>query len=318
MIELRTQWPVAQEHSAYRTIYPPLAIAFFSLSALAGPSLGPWIWKLVVTLASLAVLWAMLLLLRRLGQERRFSLVALNPLLLLEVGAHVDMLAGLAVDCTLFLWERQRWTWSGVLSAAGTLCKLTPAVLLLPLWAQAGDRRKALLLDWVGVMLSGYGLAFLLGFRPLGFLLVFVSEWRFASPVALLLEQFVSPRLVVPVLGGLGISALLLLVLRFRRNFSHGLHGLSEGAVWALALLFALSPVAFPWYLLLLASVVALAPRWPLLLWLLLAPFSYEVLDTFDARGSWAPAWWPPVLVALGWLVGLGIEGRGRFRKVAC
>ena len=316
LAELRTQWPVASEHAAYRTVYPPLAIALFSFCARAGPTWAPLIWKSLVTLASLATLWGMLLLLRCYGQERRFSLVALNPLLLLEVGvgAHVDIFAGLAVVWALFSWERQRWTWCGVLLAAGTLCKLTPAVVLLPLGARAWGRSKGLVLGWVGTMILGYGTAFLMGLQPLGFLLGFVSQWRFASPAALLLECFLPPQWAVMVLGGLGLLALLLLAGLLRRSVL----SLQEGVVGALALLLALSPVAFPWYLLPLASVVALAPHGSLLLWLLLAPFSYEVLDAFDAHGAWAPARWPPLLVGLGWLVGLGIEGRGRFRKVTC
>jgi len=76
----------------------------------------------------------------------------------------------------------------------------------------------------------------------------------------------------------------------------------------ALAVPFIVSPVVFPWYLMVLVPLVAIRPSAVVITWLTAAPLTYEVIDRFDSEGVWQPATWPLLVVALAWLIGLAVD----------
>ena len=51
LAELRSVWQPPVEHVQYPTLYPPLSLALFSLSASAGVDAAPVVWKVLATLA---------------------------------------------------------------------------------------------------------------------------------------------------------------------------------------------------------------------------------------------------------------------------
>jgi hypothetical protein len=75
------------------------------------------------------------------------------------------------------------------------------------------------------------------------------------------------------------------------------------------------SPVAYPWYGSGLAAVSALAPSWWALAVTAALPFSYEVLDGYQATGAWAPAWWPVALNAAAIVGGGAAELAAALRR---
>lgn len=132
-------------HRQVPTIYPPLALAAFSIAArLPFPILS---WKLLVSAADLAACALLLRLCRQLGRPPgRTVWYAWNPLVALEVAAngHVDALgvaAALAVVTILLARPVPRWgaAWAGGAAALGILAKLAPAAAL-PLWARQSGR----------------------------------------------------------------------------------------------------------------------------------------------------------------------------------
>lgn len=137
------------DHRGVATVYPPLSLAAFSISAAS-----PWpllTWKGLLTAAELAGCALLLALARRRGTPlARVAWYAWNPLVALEVAGmgHVDGLA-VAPMVAAVLWLTARRTevageihddglrprLSALAAAAGVLVKLGPLVAL-PLWAR--------------------------------------------------------------------------------------------------------------------------------------------------------------------------------------
>lgn len=143
-------------HTQVPTVYPPLAVAAFSIaSRFPFPLLA---WKALATAADLAACALLLALARRLGvPEGRTVWYAWNPLPVLEVAGmgHVDALGVAAVlGAVLLLTSHAADNAAGrtraapaapavnaaaVCAAAGVLAKLVP-LLALPMWARLGGR----------------------------------------------------------------------------------------------------------------------------------------------------------------------------------
>jgi hypothetical protein len=152
-------------HRQIPTVYPPLAVAAFSIAArLPFPILS---WKLLVTGVDLAACALLLRLARQLGlPPGRTVWYAWNPLAALEVAGHghVDILgvaAALAV-VSILLARRVPWgtkgaaRWaalSGTAAAVGILAKLAPAAAL-PLWGRLSGRPKIFWLSALGLTVT--------------------------------------------------------------------------------------------------------------------------------------------------------------------
>lgn len=301
---LRAIWATPPEHAAYPTLYPPVALAIFAWSALAGPVWGILLWKLVASIAGIATVPLAHRLLRRHRLERHFALVALSPLLVLEtgVGAHLDSVIALVIVAALLAFEGRRPGLVGALLGLGACIKLLPAAALLGL-GRAMGWRAALRMGAAATlaMAAIYGVALAIGWRPIGSLPVFFEKWRNGSPLFTALEAVLPTSTLIAALAVLAIILLgsALLLSRARPMLATQI---------AIATPLLLSPVAFPWYLLALVPLAALAPSVTLLGWLTLSPLVYEVRDRFVSEGLWMPASWPLVLIGIGWATGLAID----------
>ncbi len=301
---LRAIWATPPEHAAYATLYPPVALGLFALSALAGPVWGIWLWKLIASLAGIALVLVAQRLLRRYGMERHLALVALSPLLVLEtgVGAHIDVIVALLVTAALLAVDIRRWGAAGTLLGIGICVKLLPGAALLALAVAAGWRRGArMTVAATGTVAVIYGAALAIGWRPIGSLPVFFEKWRNGSPLFTLLEWLLPNPVLLVVIAVLAIGAGLAMVIVARTRPVMAVQ-------LALATPLVLSPVAFPWYLCALVPVGAAAPSATLLIWVTTSPLIYEVRDSFVSAGIWMPAIWPLVIIGAGWAVGLTID----------
>jgi len=328
----RSVWQPPEEHAKYVTIYPPIALALFATSALWGPDWAPLFWKCLLCLASLGTLWLGYLLLKRVNKLRHLPLLALSPLLILEagVGTHIDTFSTLAVCAALWAWQNNSARLCGLFIGLGVLLKLTPLLLLGPLFfafktplsegenhcTKKGWHQHPLVnglrmgFSALVTVTSIYLLTILNGFQAIGSLEVFFQKWRFGSPLFSALESLLSaPQLLVFTLVFIGLGLLSLAILswiqlqRNRENYQ------SQSFVpllqWVLAFPLLISPVVFPWYLMPLIPLLALSPNLWLLAWVCLLPLSYEVLGLFASQHLWMPATWPLIAIASGILIGL-------------
>jgi alpha-1,6-mannosyltransferase len=301
---LRTEWQPPSEHAQYPTIYPPLAIALFSLSATAGAEHAQTLWRTLVTLASILVLVLSALMLKNADKIQYLPLIALSPLLILEagVGLHVDIFSALAIVGAILSWQHKRLFLCGLLIGIGALLKMLPIMLLLPLFFIQPNLKRALTLACgaIAIILLGYGLAFSLGFRPVGSLGVFFEKWRFASPLFTFFENQLNTNTLFIISISLAAIACALIALASYRNKK----AINQTIIiyclqFSVALPLILSPVVFPWYLMPLVPLLALQPNRYLLGWTLLMPLTYEVLNQFRCCQLWVPALWPVILLVL-------------------
>ena len=309
---LRSLWATPPEHAAYATIYPPGALMLFAASALAGPVWGVWIWKGLASAASIASLLLMHRILTRRNLSHHLPLFALSPLLILETGAgaHLDVFLVFSIVAAFALLDEKRVGFAGAMLGVGAAIKFLPAVLLAPL-ALSLSRSQAIRLCVAGgaVVMAFYGAALAVGYQPIGVLGVFFEKWRFGSPLYSLLTNTFDLQTARILLGLIGVILVLVAVrFAFRRDYIFS-------SMIFLAIPFLLSPVVFPWYLSVLVPLFAIRPNATVLVWVTVAPFSYEVLNKWLSVGEWVPAAWPIWLIGVGLLAGLVVDlgryGRG-------
>lgn len=261
----------AINHPSVRTIYPPVAQAWFlvvhALSP-AGSEHRPW----QLTAAALAVLTAaaIVVVLRRSGGDpRRAVFWAWCPAVAVEAGnaAHVDVLGVLLTVAGLGLVAAGRAWRGGALLGAAVGVKLLPA-LVFP--AVLRRRGAVVTLAAAGVLALSY-LPHVLAVGPevLGYLPGYLTEEGYDGtgrfPVLrLLLPYRVSPYVAVLVL----LAAAVLVVLRTEQDRPW------DGAVVMTGVAFLVSGPTYPWYALLLVGLVALSGRWE---WLPVAMAGYPV-----------------------------------------
>lgn len=172
-------------HRDVPTVYPPLALALFSIAAsLPAPLLAL---KILLSGIDLASCYLCLALARRLGlRPARAIWYAWSPLVTLEVAgmAHVDALGVLAILATVLCLTARpvRPIAAGLGAAAGVLAKLVP-VVALPTWARGSGRAASFLLCTIAAV--AVALAPVLGASggvPPG-LLAYGISWEFNGPL---------------------------------------------------------------------------------------------------------------------------------------
>ncbi len=181
-------------HRQVQTVYPPLAVAAFSIAArLPNPILA---WKAMAAAADLAGCALLLALARRLDlPPARTVWYAWNPLVAIELSgmAHVDALGVAAcLAAVLCLPARPRqpaeppaagsWAAAGAFGAAGVLAKLAP-IVALPMWSrQSGHPGRMLAVAGGLVAAACLPVVAATGGVPPG-LLTYAVSWEFDGPV---------------------------------------------------------------------------------------------------------------------------------------
>jgi alpha-1,6-mannosyltransferase len=309
---LRTEWPTPSEHAKYTTLYPPLALGLFSLAASTGPDYALLTWKVLVTMAGIGTLLFMILVLKQYGKLPHIALVALSPILILETGesAHIDSFSALAVSASLYFWLNKRLFICGIVIGLGVLSKMLPLLLLIP-FIFSLKRFSSVFVMGFGTfftLVSGYGLAYLFGLQPIGSIGTFFNKWRNGSPLFNFLESSLSPTLLLVCLALLvivGFASVAYFSWRDNGKFKR----LNPRTLqWSLMIPLLITPVIFPWYLMPLVPLFALSPNIFMLLWFVLLPLSYEVLNQFACCNVWQPASWPITLLATGLVFGLLVD----------
>lgn len=315
--ELKQQWSPPEEHAKYPTLYPPLALALFTVVATAGPEHAPMVWKLTVTAFGIMTVIIIALILKSLGQLRQLSLVAFSPLLILEtgVGVHIDVVSALLVSVALYAFHFQKLLWAGFFIGLGALTKILPIMLLLPLFF---GLKKVACKFQIGIaaimtIIAAYAMSLFSGFIPFGSIATLFEKWRFGSPVFNTLAALFDGTMLFYTITGILIVACLMLVYtscKLQKTISVT----SPLLLWSMAIILILSPVVFPWYLMALVPLLALSPRPFFLVWISLLPLTYEVLGGFVSAGQWTPATWPLIVIAIGFMGSIYFELRTKLR----
>ncbi len=281
-------------HPTWRTVYPPVAQAFFlAIYRLAPDSVLAM--KLALGVAELLALAALALLLRTLDMPLgRLTIYAWNPLLLVEVwgSAHLDALVLLAVVAAALASARRRNGIAAVLLGIGSLVKLYPAVLLLVL---PGRRRLPAYALFGAVVVAGTIVTGGLGRWPIATIARYVSDEYFNPG---LVRTFVNEPLPV-----LAATAAWLVLVALRR----GTGSFVVRAVPMAAGVTLLAANVFPWYVIWLVPFLAVTPSVSLIAFTGSVAFAYS----FFLSEPWTiPLWARLVEVAP-----LAIAGAVRLRE---
>jgi hypothetical protein len=318
--ELKEHWPTPPEHAKYPTLYPPGAIALYASAAATGHEYAQLTWKVLTSLASIALLFIMVLVLTKMQTLKHISLIALSPLLIFEtgVGAHVDIFSALAITCGLYFWQKKQLAFTGAVIGVGALIKLVPILLLVPLCFSQKRLKHffTLGLSAAAVIVAGYGLAFAIGMQPIGSTPVFFEKWRNASPLFEVLNNYITGKLLLFTVVGIILTTLgtIALVAWLKRPlYQQDVVGYMQVAI-AVPLL--VSPVVFPWYVLPLVVLFAIRPSFFMASWFVLLPITYEVLNQFACCNVWAPQQWPVYLLGLGLVIGFIIDRLLSYKQV--
>ena len=250
-------------HSTWRTVYPPVAQAFFRAVYRLAPD-SVLAMKLALGIAELLALVALAFLLRTLDIPLgRLTIYVWNPLLLVEVwgSGHLDALVLTAVTAAALASARRRDGLAAVLLGVGTLVKLYPAVLLLLL---PGRRRVSVYALFAAGVGAGVIAAGGLGRWPI------TPIWRYVS------DEYFNPGLVrtfvnEPLLA-LGATAAWIAVIASRRRAG----GLAEHAVPMAAGVIVLGANVFPWYVVWLVPFLAVRPSVALIAFTATVGYAYS------------------------------------------
>ncbi len=264
----------ALNHPEARTIYPPVAQAWFWVVHVVSGGRGEQR-PLQVAMAALAVATsvALVVVLRRTGSDPRLVVWwAWCPTVVLEAGnnAHVDVLGSLLVVATMGALAARRWVGAGVLLGLAVAAKLLPAVV-----AVSVPPRRSLR---VGLAAAGaLALVYLphvvvLGADVTGFLGGYVEEeshGRFRVLKALLPDDALATVAAVVVLAA---TALLVWRDAERREAAADPPRPWHGAAVMVGVTLVVLTPSYSWYALLLVPLVALGAR-PAWLWVVAAGY---------------------------------------------
>jgi hypothetical protein len=256
-------------HPQSPTIYPPVAQAWFlAVHALSPPGSRHKPWQLAAGLLAVLTTLALVRVLRRAGQDPRWAVLwAWCPAVVLEAGnaGHVDVLGALLAVAALGLLAARRAVAGGTLLGAAVAVKLYPA-LVLPAVLR---RRGATVLAAAGAVVAASYLPHLaaVGGRVLGYLPGYLSEEGYAGTGRFPVIRLLVPPGAAPYLAAAVLAGTALLVAR-RADPDRPWAG---AVVLAGTTLLVAGP-SYPWYPLLLVSLVALSGRWE---WLPAAAAAY-------------------------------------------
>jgi alpha-1,6-mannosyltransferase len=276
-------------HPDLRTIYPPVAEAFFALAHWAEP----WsllAWRVVCFGGELATL---ALLLALLGDLKRSPLwVAAywwNPLVIKELinSAHMEAILMPFVLAALLLSVRKRPLWATGALALAAGAKLWPVILAPLIWRQllATPRQLAVAVGSLGAACVLWAVPPLLaGLGDDSGFVAYATYWKTVSAImpnlerllGLLFSPFQAEASTVSRAARVLVGILLaVIILWIARKPLAGPQDLIERALLTVASLYLLSPSQFPWYLIWLQPLLCVRPERGWLLATALVPLYY-------------------------------------------
>ena len=289
-------------HRDWRTVYPPLAQAFFRLVYALAPD-SVMAMKLSLGLVEAVAAAVLLGVLHGLGLPAgRLAVYAWHPLVLVEIwgSGHLDALALLAVVAALWAALKRAPRLAGMLIGVGTLVKLYPAALL-PLLV--GSRPI--------VPLAVFAATLTLGCLPL----VPLGSEGLGSLPRYLSEEYFNPGLVRSMVDWLPLTVAIagVAVAWITRRPAPVL----RRALWLSGIVTILSPNVFPWYAVWIVPMLTVAASIPWLAFTATVGLAY----TFFLQEPWAiPRWarlveFSPLVLGALWWVGRRLPQLGAVRR---
>jgi hypothetical protein len=262
------------------TIYPPVAEMIYWLVTFFSQSVRGM--KVAMVGFECVTAGALMGLLKLMGRRTTDVLLyAWCPLLVWEIGGagHIDAAILAFVALALLFRYREQPVWTGLFLGLAVMTKFYPLVLLPALWRRGDWKMPATV---AGVCAAGYAAYVSVGWKVFGFLGGYAKEEGLDSGARFFLLDFAQRRLGMGWLsenGYLVVCAVVfaaIVVWTWRRACGEQLgvgvkmsrpRYLVAATMLALALMLLFSP-HYPWYIVWLTPLLALAPDIPVLAYL--------------------------------------------------
>jgi len=309
-------------HPDLRTLYPPVAQAFFAFAHW----LAPWklsAWRLLALTLDLAALALIIRILVDAGRSPLWcALYWWNPIVLKELhnSAHMESILAPLLLGAVLLAIRKRFAGSAFLCALAAGTKIWPMLLLPLLLRPLWSKPRALILPLSIFLVTSIALVIpilLTGIDQSSGFVAYAQQWQTNSAIMPALEALFRS---LPFGAGLdeqwaGLSArfclavaLLAAVIIISRKDVQDPGDLAIRAGFVAAATFLLSPAQFPWYFVWVAPFLPILPLPGLAVLTATLPlyytsfhfYSFGAIETFKTTIVWlvwCPAW---LLLALG------------------
>ena len=310
-------WQNIQNRNVH-TFYPPLSQLVFAAAYLVSPS--PFTLRLFSVLFSLLSIGVLILILKELGLDERWSIVyAWSPLATIESAnsGHIDSLAILLTLLSFLALLKRKSALSSAALGLGVLAKFYPllfAVLFLPRWGRKGTLVFAGVITAFYLPFLGAGAGLFQGFS------YFTGRGLFNGSLFPLLSGSLGTMMEKPdallvskaLVGVIFLGFLAYLVYSYSRSLEQEGRDLLllKYSFWLVGAFLLLSPTVHPWYL---TWVLPFLCFFRLAGWLLLTGtviLARSIYIGYEAAGIWQEIWWvrfveygPPYLLMLYGLV---------------
>lgn len=300
--------PAAVNHPHMTSVYFPLTQWAFALCYMISAE-EVWAYKALMVAAEAVLVWILWGAAGTFGLSRRFILLyALSPLAILSfsLDGHIDALGlpMLAGGIVLYLSGRKV---PGLLLLGLSLCVKPVALVLLPVLffaeKDAGARLRAVFLPLAPFVLQF--LPYISGPNPFESLFVYTRDWTFNGVVFEAVNAILQHNQQSRIVCALVLLAGVLAISISRRE-------LPVKVYYAVLFLLLLSPVVHPWYVVWLAALLPLVPRWSGILFAATVSLTVLTVIEYQVSGVWRQEWW---VMGVEYLPVIGMMGGEILRK---
>lgn len=275
--------PKLVNHPEMKTIYPPLTEILFYFSYIIGGDSFSGL-KILMLISDLLTLFGLYLILKRQNIPYKNILIyALSPLIIFQlfIDAHADGFGLPFLIFSIFFYLDDQKLWSYVFLGL-SLCIKPLGIIIIPIYFISEknffSRIKSAVIP---LLICGlFYLPYTFNGSPFQSLIEFTENWTFNGIVFNILDFFIHNNQVSRI-----ICSLLLLVTYLPVVFSK--KNLLAKIYLSIFLLFIFSPVVHPWYVVWLALLLPVIPRWSGILYTSLISLTAFTVMNYQLTGVW-------------------------------
>ncbi len=276
--------PKLVNYPEMKTIYPPLAEILFCISYLIGKD-GFYGLKILLFISEMFTLFGLYLIIKRQNLKIKNILIyALTPLIFFQffIDAHLDGFGLPFIIFSIFFYLDKKKILSYIFLGL-SLCIKPLGLIIIPIFFFSEnkiiERIKPVIIPLIICVL--FYLPYTLTGSPFQSLVTFTENWTFNGVVFNILNSFINDNQIAR-----SISAVLLiitylpLIITKKRDFLTKIY-------ISVFLLFIFSPVVHPWYVVWLAVLLPVIPRWSGILYISLISLTAFTVMHYQLTGVW-------------------------------
>jgi len=274
-----------------KTIYFPLSQWLFYVGySLSGEAV--WGYKLLLFIFELITLSALFLLIRKRNLPNKFILLyalCLLPIIQFSIDAHLDGFGLPLLILALFFYLDNKKILS--LIFLGLSFSIKPVGLLFLLIFFFYEKRLSERIKIVFIPVIAFGLQFLpyiFSSNPFETFFIYAKNWTFNGIVFNTINLFIQNNQTARIICGILLVICLLPFIFNKLDLLHKYY-------YSLLLLFIVSPVVHPWYIVWLAVLLPVFPRWSGIFYVGLSSLTVFTVLSYQLNNLWKE--YPIVLI---------------------